>query len=135
MSMSLPELLATLSAPQRAAIELIRLSLDCFNSADGTGLFTGVTRYNVLAGRVEICAAQANNLPQFWALLLRRMQWSVPPKAMDKRILASISAPDGHDVLRTLATETASIITLARMYHDRDKADRRGDTTTEDALS
>jgi uncharacterized protein involved in outer membrane biogenesis len=99
--------------------------LDCFNSADGTGLFTSVERYNVLAGRVEISAVQADSLPRFWALLLRRMQWPVPPKYADDRILAAISAPNARDVLRALATETASIITLARMWHDQDKAARK----------
>ena len=103
---------------------MVRLSLDCFNSSDGTGMFTGVERYSVLAGRVEISAVQADSLPRFWALLLKRMQWPVPPKAADARILDAISAPDARDVLRALATETASIITLARMWHDQDKSAR-----------
>lgn len=88
-------------------------------------MFSGVGRYNVLAARVEISAVQARDLPQFWALLLRRMQWPVPPKSADARILSCIGAPDGRDVLRALATETASIITLARMWHDQDKAARK----------
>lgn len=111
-----------MSPSQTAAINLLKLSLDCFNGADGTGLFSGVERYNILAGRVEIVAVQADNLPRFWALLLRRMQWPVPPKWADERIVSAISAPEGGEVLRVLATETASIITLARMLHDADKA-------------
>ena len=82
-------------------------------------------RYAALAGRIEICAVQADSLPRFWALLLKRMRWPVPPKAADARILGAISAPGGRDVLRALATETASIITLARMAHDQDKQARR----------
>lgn len=88
-------------------------------------MFAGVERYNVLAGRVEISAVQADSLPRFWALLLKRMQWPVPTKAADARILAAISAPNDRDVLRALATETASVITLARMWHDQDKAARK----------
>lgn len=125
MTTPLQDLLQTLDPPQRAAIDLIKLGLDCFNSASGTGLFAGVERYNALAGRVEISAVQADSLPRFWALLLKRMRWPVPPKAADERILTAISAPDGHAVLRALATETASIITLARMAHDQDKAARK----------
>ena len=125
MSNPLLDLLQTLSPSQQAAINLVKVSLDCFNSADGSGLFTGVARYNVLAGRVEISAVQADGLPRFWALLLKRMQWPVPPKAADDRILAAISAPDARDVLRVLATETASVVTLARMAHDQDKQARR----------
>jgi len=121
----LQNLIETLSPPQQAAINLLKLSLDCFNAADGTGLFSGTERYNILAGRVEIVAVQADNLPRFWALLLRRMQWPVPPKWADDRIVSAISAPDGGEVLRVLATETASIITLARMLHDVDKANMK----------
>lgn len=125
MSNQLLDLLASLSPPQRSAIALLQLSLDCFNSYDGTGLFSGPGRYGVLAGRTEICAVQADNLPRFWALLLRRMQWPVPPKAADQRIVEALSTPNPGDVLRVLATETVSCITLARMLHDADKAVRK----------
>lgn len=119
------DLIATLSPPQQAAIRITKLSLDCFNSADGEGLFTGVTRYSTLAGRIEICAAQARDLTQFWALLLRRMQWPVPQKSKDAAIVEALSAPAPRDVLKVLATETVSVITLARMIHDQEKAARR----------
>jgi len=122
---ALDALLDTLEAPQRAAIATLKLALDCYNNADGTGLFTGMERYAVLSGRVEICAAQANSLTRFWALLLKRMQWGVPPKAVDGRVLDVLSAPDVADVLRSLAEETASLISLARMAHDADKSARR----------
>jgi hypothetical protein len=125
MSDPLQDLILTLSKAQQSAIQLVKLSLDCYNSADGCGMFAGVERYNVLAGRVEISAVQARDLPQFWALLLRRMQWPVPPAYADSRILSAISADDARDVLRVLSTETASIITLARMLHDKDKTARR----------
>ena len=124
---ALSDLLVTLSPAQRAAINLIHLSLDCFNSADGTGLFSGVERYATLASRAQISAVQAGSLPSFWALLLRRMQWPVPPKAMDARVLSCIGASDGRDVLRALATETASVVTLARMAHDEGKAARKAE--------
>lgn len=119
------DLLETLSPQQKAAINLIKLSLDCFNSADGIGMFSGVTRYNVLAGRLEICAVQADSLSKFWALLLSKMRWPIPPKNADKLIVQAINVPDGAGVLRVIATETASLITLARMLHDEDKAAKR----------
>lgn len=119
------EMIDQLEPQQKAAINLVKLSLDCFNSADGIGMFTGVTRYNVLAGRLEICAVQADSLPKFWALLLNKMRWPIPPKSADKLILAAISADDPNAVLRCIATETPSLITLARMLHDADKAARR----------
>lgn len=131
---SVNDLVESLSVPQKSAIAIVKLALDCFNGADGTGLFKGVERYNVLAGRVEICAVQADSLPRFWALLLRRMQWPVPPKGADQAIVDALCVEAPDDVLRAMATETASIITLARMLHDVDKKSRkemRKETTDE----
>ncbi|HEY8136281.1 MAG TPA: hypothetical protein VIF61_00475 [Methylocystis sp.] len=132
---SAAQLVETLEPPQRAAIQIVKIALDCFNSRDGTGLFSGVARYAVLAGRVEISAVQANNLTRFWAILLRRMSWPVPPKKADQAIVAALSAPDGRAVLMRLATETASIVSLARMLHDADKATRRAWQEPEEELA
>jgi hypothetical protein len=130
MNEQLTGLLNTLSAPQRVAVEVVQFALDLYNSKEGEGLFAGATRYNTLAARLEICAVQADGMSRFWALLLRRMQWPVPPRSADPRLLALLSAPDGADVLRSLATETASIITLARMSHDEHKKIRRSEFET-----
>lgn len=121
MSSQLTDLLKTLSPAQQSAIAIIKLSLDCFNNADGSGLFSGIERYQVLTARVEISAVQADSLPRFWALLLKRMLWHVPQKSFDDRVLECIAATNPNDVLRVLATETASVITLARMGHDQTK--------------
>lgn len=134
MSNELQSLIEQLDPPQKAAINLIKLSLDCFNGKDGTGLFSGVERYNVLAARVEVSAVQADSLTRFWALLLKRMMWPVPPKSADARILECISAPDARGVLRALAVETASIITLARMLHDQEKVKFVEKITTKQSL-
>lgn len=98
-------------------------------------MFSGVTRYNVLAGRLEICAVQADSLPKFWALLLSKMRWPMPPKAMDRQILQAISADDANGVLRVIAMETASLITLARMLHDEDKAAKRLPQISEEEIA
>ena len=105
-------------------MRLIQLSLDCFNSVDGTGLFTGTTRYPALAGRVELCAVQARNIPEFWAALLRKMRWPVPPRQYDSRIAELFLADDQPQVLRCLATESVSIVTIARMLHSAEKPRR-----------
>lgn len=124
-------LLAALTQPQRDAIAIIKLALDCYNSLDGAGLFTGTLRYNVLAARAEICAVQARDLHGFWSGLLRKMQWPMPPKRADALIVSAISSSEQPAVLRSLATETVSIITLARMLHDQDKATRKALATQE----
>lgn len=80
---NLDNLIESLSEPEKKAIYIIKLAIDCYNSADGSGMFSGPDRYNKLAARIEISAVQANNLPKFWALLLKRMQWQVPSKQFD----------------------------------------------------
>lgn len=112
-----------LSKPQQQAVRLLKASLDYFNSYDGTGLFAGTGRYAILEGRVGICAAQARDLVHFWALLLRRMQWPVPPKSADGVILPLLEGDT--EVLRVLANETASVVMIARALHSADKETRK----------
>lgn len=68
---------------------------------------------------------QADNLPKFWAILLKKMQWPMPPKGADSKIIDAVSVPNPDKVLRCIATETPSLITLARTLHDMDKETRR----------
>lgn len=121
----LGQLVRQLPLHQQHAIGLLSLSLDCFNSRDGTGLFTGPGRYGVLADRVTLCGTQATTLLAFWALLLRKMQWSVPPKKADEQIILLMQAEMPAAVLRSLATEAVSLVSLARMVHDAHKAAKR----------
>lgn len=53
------------------------------------------------------------------------MQWAVPPKRADASIIEALSVEDSRQTLKALATETVSIITLARALHDQDKKTRR----------
>lgn len=117
------DLLEQLSKPQQQAVRLLKASLDYFNSYDGTGLFAGTARYAILEGRVTLCAAQARDLLHFWALLLRRMQWPVPPKSADGVILPLLEGDT--EVLRVLANETASVVMIARAMHSADKETRK----------
>lgn len=119
------ELLDSLSPTEQHAIRLIKLSLDCYNTRDGYGLFTGPGRYGVLQGRIEVAAVQARTLFEFWSILLRKMLWETPPKAADAAVLSLIEPGSDREVLRVMANETASIISAARMLHDEDKGARR----------
>lgn len=112
----------------------MKSSLDYFNSYDGTGLFSGTGRYAVLEGRVAICAAQARDMVHFWALLLRRMQWPVPPKSADAVILPMLIDDQGQ-TLRVLANETSSVVMLARAMHAMDKESRKRIEQEDDFVS
>lgn len=102
-------------------MELVRLSLDCFNSRDGTGLFAGVARYAVLQDRVMLSATQSRSLFQFWGTLCRRMQWPTPPKRADGDILAALTHEDEAGVLAVLAGNPGPVIQLARLLHSEHK--------------
>lgn len=75
-----------------------------------------------------MCAVQARSLTQFWGILLRKMMWPTPPKRMDEEVISQLqplSVQEGLAVLRVIATQTASVVMLARYWHDQTKADRR----------
>lgn len=119
------QLFDSLTPPQQDAVSLVKLSLDCFNSADGAGMFSGVARYNVLEQRLPLAAIKARTMFGMWAGLLRIMQWPVPPKSADQRIAQALLVEHPAQTLRALATEAQAIVSLARMLHDADKAARK----------
>ena len=110
-----------MSQSEREAVQIVRTALDCFNSKDGSGLFTGVERYAVLTARTGIAAVQSVSLSQFWANLLRRMMWGVPPRKFDGQITECLTCEVPHEVIRILAMRTSAIVMLARMVHTEEK--------------
>jgi hypothetical protein len=70
-------------------------------------------------------AVQSRDMAAFWAKLCHKMLWPMPPKRMDAEIVAALTVEDTAQVLRSLATESTSIVMLARMLHDEDKAARK----------
>lgn len=123
--MSVKQLVESLPQHQKDAIALVKLALDCYNSLDGNGLFTGMERYNQLQSRIEMSATTAQSLFEFWSNLLKRMMWQLPPKSADKLIAEVLTSKDDRAVLNTLVGDTASIISIARMLHDDDKKTRK----------
>lgn len=108
-------------------MKLIKTAIDCFNSRDGIGRFSGPARYNQLESMAALCAVQARSLTEFWGILLRKMLWPAPPKRMDAEIIEQLQAApkDGLAMLRVIAAQTASVVMLARYWHDETKAERR----------
>jgi len=119
------EFLEGLTPAQRRAVEILKAALDLYNTRDGVGLFTGPGRYGVLDARAALAAYQARSLLQFWAVLLRRMGWPTPPKRADEVVLPLLRHPDEEGVLQVLATETPSVVMLARALHEEGKTKRR----------
>ena len=108
-------------------MKLVKTAIDCFNSRDGIGRFSGPARYNQLESVSMLCAVQARSLTEFWGILCRKMLWPTPPKRMDAEVIGQLTATpkDGLDVLRIIATQPASVVMLARYWHDETKTERR----------
>lgn len=106
-------------------MRLVKTTIDCFNSRDGIGLFSGPGRYATLEGRLVMAATQGRTLFEFWGVLLRKMLWPTPPKRMDEEVLSLLSGAEDRLVLKAIASETASVVMLARLWHDEEKTARK----------
>ena len=114
-----------LSKEQQLAVEILRTFIDCYNSGDGIGLFSGVGRYNYLESRCKIAAIQARDLMGFWSILRQKLQCPIPPKKADSIITPLWQAENQNLILKELGTKAAECIMLARMLHDGDKTERK----------
>lgn len=116
------EILKGLSSAEQKAVELVKVTIDCFNSRDGIGRFSGPARYNQLESMLPLVATRAGgSLSRFWGLLLQKMMWPVPPKRMDEVIIPLLQSEDGAHILRVITEQPASIVMLARYWHTEDK--------------
>lgn len=119
------ELLETLSPAQRHAVDIIRVFLAVYNSKDGQGLFSGISRYQMLESRVALAGVRAKDLLGFWAILRRSLRLDIPLKKADEAIAKRWQSDEPEQVLRSFATESAEIIMIARMLGDMDKEERK----------
>jgi len=119
------ELMAGLEQHDRDAVEVIKTFIDVYNSHDGTGLFSGLARYNMLEQRSVIAAIRAQSIMQFWSILRQKLKCPIPPKKADKIVSNLWAMPDQNKVLRALHEQTAECIMIARMLHDVDKSERK----------
>lgn len=117
------------------ACAVVRRFLDCYNAGDGTGLLSGMERYNRLESRTEQAAIRSHSLREFWNNLARRMQVE-PKKKYTKSTAIGTEREDGdialmsllsiaksaqQVVLRKLAFETQSVNAIARAWHTKRK--------------
>ena len=107
-------------------MRLVKTTIDSFNSYEGIGLFSGMGRYAALEGRITLAANASRSLFEFWGVLLKKMLWPTPPKRVDELILPLITGQfNDREVLNAMRKEPASIIMLARYWHDQDKQPRK----------
>jgi len=110
-----------LSSEQEHAVKVIKKFISCYNSQNGTGLFSGISRYHMLESRVKIAAIQSNSLMDFWSNLRQKLMCPVPNRNMDDDVIALWQYVPQNLVLKCLATQAAECIMLARVSIDEDK--------------
>ena len=117
----LKALLATMDEAEKKAAQIVRTAIDCYNSKDGSGRFVNVTRYQVLERQVAIAGTGATSLPQFWAKLLKAMEWSVPPSRFYCQIMDCLTYDKPHEILKTLTERASFVVMVAHQMHRVEK--------------
>lgn len=113
------EIMHGLSFPEFAGTVLIRLFLDMYNGMDGTGLFTGMERYERLETRIRSAAIPSPTLRSWWSRLTGALQVPVHGAKWDAVLLDLLSLPMGtqQQVLRLLSSDFRSLVSIARLWH------------------
>lgn len=117
------EIFEELTFPEFVAVAVVRHFADTYNSADGTGVFEGLNRWQRLEARVKQSAIQSVGLRGFWDVLTRRMSVPVPHGRDDAALLSFILLPKvvGSAALKILALNSNSTTSLARVWHSQSK--------------
>ena len=119
------ELIDSLPASQKCAIEVLKVFIDIYNTSEGTGLFAGLARYSYLETRCKIAAVQNKEIMSFWSSLRQKLNCPISSKKDDEKIIRLWGFDNQIQVIKELATKSAECIMLARLLHDEDKEERR----------
>jgi hypothetical protein len=105
-----------LPLPQQRAVNLIKLFIKVYNSKDGTGLFSGMARYQFLEERMKVAAIQSQTLLDFWSNLRQKLACPIASKSTDAELLEVwlLASTEQHETLHALATRAAELILIAR---------------------
>lgn len=120
---SMADLVRDLSFAEFIATALCRTFLDCYNSQDGSGLFSGLERYARLEARLHQSAVGSHGLRGWWDALCRSMQVSIHSGDGDLALLRLLTVPSGLQqlVLRVLVDDYRSVVAMARLWHSTAK--------------
>lgn len=115
--------LADLGAPSFLAAALLKLFCDLYNRGEGTGVFSGIERYERLSQRVKVAATRTGGLRQFWDVMLTTLECPISPGDSDHDLFRFFALPTGLQllVLRALVKEHASLVAIARSWHSENK--------------
>lgn len=117
------QLVSDLELHEQRAVKLLQLFVESYNSKDGIGLFSGISRYAMLETRAVRAAMSRHTVREFWARLVTDMQTPALPTKATATLLGLI-APQADDLetLEAIAKNAPYIVPLARALASESKA-------------
>lgn len=111
------------SFAQFVATATVRLWLDIYNGEDGTGLFSGMGRYDMLWPRLRVSAIRSANLRQLWDRTCNQMKVGIHPSKYDESLIALFALPVlvQYAAVKTIEAEYDSLTAVARYWHTEQK--------------
>jgi hypothetical protein len=116
---TIADIFTDLTPHEFVACVSVRLFLDIYNTTEGSGLFAGLERYEMLESRLRAAAVRSNNLREFWSRLCRDLLVDIQPGEHDHELITLFALPAGFQrlVLRTLVNHYRHIVMIARCWH------------------
>ncbi len=123
MPRSIAELTERLGLAEFLAVAYVRLFIDIYNNAAGTGLFSGMGRYEMLDRRLETSAVKSGSLHSLWDVLTGSLDLGIHPERFDAALGSFFTLPPSvqHQVLTAMANNHRSIVSVARIWHATNK--------------
>lgn len=117
------ELAADLPFPTFVAVALARLFLDLYNASEGTGVFSGMERYERLEARLRSAAIRAVTLRGLWDRLCDSLRVPIHPSDADRALARFWALPRGtqESALAAVTREYRTVVAIARLWHSQAK--------------
>ena len=123
MPESLAELMSRFNLVEFIGVAFTRLVIDIYNSYDGSGLFSGMERYQMLDARLETSAVKSGSLRTLWDVLTRDLNLTLHPERHDEMLVTFFTLPPSvqFQVLAMLSDQHKSSVSVARLWHTKNK--------------
>ncbi len=117
------EALRLVEFPTYVAVALVKLLIEQYGGGEGTGLLSGVDRYEMLAKRLQSAAVASPTLRRLWEVLCRGLQLPLHPQRLDAALLRFWALTPALQSAASAAAieETHAVVALARLWSAQEK--------------
>lgn len=121
--LDLVDIVQPLKFSEFTAVALVRVLIDLYNSAEGTGLFSGVGRYEMMETRIHSAAVRSSTMARLWAVATRDLQFPIHGVKYDEVVMQFFALPlvAQEAAIMALMDEYRSIVTIARVWSAKAK--------------